>query len=378
MAVSTVAGGSVAVELGEVLDSPEVQALIQSLEGTRWTGRPGYRIRSHVGMVLVKHLYCIPVWSRTVRLVEEHDGLRRAIGCSGTGEPDGVPSEDALRRFRQKLMDHGDLLRACLDQIHASLKERNPEMGKHIAIDGSALHAYANGHKTVSRGGRERAAEEFSDPDATWGHQSATSTEGRGRSIYGYKLHAAVDAATDLPVAWHISTASTNEKPAAARLLDKARKRGFVAETAAMDKGYDAGYVYEEFEARDCQPIIPLMNDTGVKKGRHLPHECKHGVWVFKGADYKRKAAKWRCPTGECEVSHRWVPASRYQTLIPRTTDRWLKLKRGRSAVEREFGRLKHEYGLAPLRTRGIERVRLHADLSILARLASALARVRA
>jgi hypothetical protein len=53
-------------------------------------------------------------------------------------------------------------------------------------------------------------------------------------------------------------------------------------------------------------------------------------------------------------------------------------LYRGGAAVEREFGRLKHEWGLAPLRVRVIERVALHADLCILARLASALARARA
>jgi len=46
--------------------------------------------------------------------------------------------------------------------------------------------------------------------------------------------------------------------------------------------------------------------------------------------------------------------------------------------VEREFGRLKHEYGLAPLRIRGIEKVALHADLTMLARLSQALARARA
>jgi hypothetical protein len=43
--------------------------------------------------------------------------------------------------------------------------------------------------------------------------------------------------------------------------------------------------------------------------------------------------------------------------------------------VEREFGRLKNEYGLAPLRTRGIDRVRIHADLTMHARLGQARAR---
>jgi hypothetical protein len=43
-----------------------------------------------------------------------------------------------------------------------------------------------------------------------------------------------------------------------------------------------------------------------------------------------------------------------------------------------EFGRLKHEWALSPLRARGIEQVRLHADLTILAKLACHLARARA
>jgi len=63
---------------------------------------------------------------------------------------------------------------------------------------------------------------------------------------------------------------------------------------------------------------------------------------------------------------------------VPRESLRWRRLYRGRAAVEREFGRLKHEWALAPLRVRGIERVALHADLTILAKLACALARARA
>lgn len=63
---------------------------------------------------------------------------------------------------------------------------------------------------------------------------------------------------------------------------------------------------------------------------------------------------------------------------IPRHTERFPNLYRGRAAIEREFGRLKHDYGLAPLRVRGLERVQLHADLTMLARLGQALSRARA
>lgn len=56
----------------------------------------------------------------------------------------------------------------------------------------------------------------------------------------------------------------------------------------------------------------------------------------------------------------------------------WRRLYRGRSAVERELGRLENEYGLTPLRTRGLGRVRQHADLLMIARLGQALVRARA
>ena len=59
-------------------------------------------------------------------------------------------------------------------------------------------------------------------------------------------------------------------------------------------------------------------------------------------------------------------------------SERSRKLYRSRGSVEREFGRLKHEWALSPLRVRGLERVRLHADLTILAKLSCALARARA
>lgn len=49
-----------------------------------------------------------------------------------------------------------------------------------------------------------------------------------------------------------------------------------------------------------------------------------------------------------------------------------------RGAVEREFGRLKHEWAMLPLRVRRIKQVRLHVDLTVLAKLATALDKARA
>src|SRR5207247_5099443 len=108
------------------------------------------------------------------------------------------------------------------------------------------------------------------------------------------------------------------------------------------------------------------------------PPSCENGTWRFAGSDAKRGASKWRCPTGACSPTSVWVKADRLHPLMPRTTARFRALYHQRGAVEREFGRLKHEWALLPLRVRRIERVRLHADLSILGRLLLALDTTRA
>jgi len=179
-------------------------------------------------------------------------------------------------------------------------------------------------------------------------------------------------------VAWAVASARDAEQHYAAPLLDAAKARGFDPETCAMDKGYDVGPVYEACEDRDVRPIVPLRETGAVKAGKAGPPTCEHGTWRFAGSDSKRGASKWRCPTGECSPASRWIAADRLHPLVPRETPRWRKLDKGRGAVEREFGRLKHEWALAPLRVRGLDRVALHADLTILAKLACALARTRA
>jgi hypothetical protein len=355
--------------IAAVLDSPEIAALVSELEATRWTGRPGYPIRSMVGMALAKSVYAIPTWTKTVALVNEHVGLRLAITRWG----EDVPSVYACYRFAGKLRTYSDMLTRCIDGVTVGLREHHPDLGRDIAIDGSDMPAYANGQRFVSNGGRERAGSEFSDPDASWGHRSAVSTR-KGGGFYGYKLDMAVCTATDLPLAWNVRTARDSESIHALPLVDAVRARGFSVETCAMDKGYDATDIYAACEDRDVRPIIPLRQTPGVKLGYHNPPTCEHGTWTFAGADYKRKATKWRCGTGECQPASVWVKADRLHPLIPRETARFAALYRRRAAVEREFGRLKHEWALAPLRVRGLDRVRLHADLTILAKLACTLA----
>jgi Transposase domain (DUF772)/Transposase DDE domain len=213
------------------LDSPEIGQLVDELQATRWTGRPGYPIRAMVGMALAKHLYTLPTWTRTVALVREHTALRMALGCT---DPASVPSVHACYRFTRKLRAFKPLLDACLDRVTAALHEQIPELGATVAIDASDLPAFANGQRYLYKGGPER--KRYADPDASWGHRSAVSTRAAG-SFYGFKWHGVVCASTGLPLAWRVETAKAAEASFAVPLLDAVKARGFRPEVAVLDMG---------------------------------------------------------------------------------------------------------------------------------------------
>jgi hypothetical protein len=163
VAVSKVPPLSAAGQLAGLLDSPEIAALVSELEATRWTGRPGYPIRSMVGMALAKSLYAIPTWTKTVALVPEHVALRLAITKWG----EDVPSVYACYRFAAKLRAYHGILDACLDRVTAALHGQHPEMGHDVAIDGSDMPAYANGQRYLSkrRGRLQAPRDEVALPD---------------------------------------------------------------------------------------------------------------------------------------------------------------------------------------------------------------------
>lgn len=102
MAGTTVAVHRDARQVAALLDLPEITQTISTLQETRWTGRPGYPIRTMVGAALTKAVYALPTWTRTARLIGEHAALQAAIG--------GAPSVYACYRFAAKLREHGDVL----------------------------------------------------------------------------------------------------------------------------------------------------------------------------------------------------------------------------------------------------------------------------
>ncbi len=164
----------------------------------------------------------------------------------------------------------------------------------------------------------------------------------RAAAFYGYKIHAAVCAATGLPLAWRVETAQrqrvplrrpASRRPPRSRLSSPRRRRR---------------------QGLRRHPRLRRVRGARLRAGHPAP-------WREGQAD--RHAH--RASAGDCS---RASPATRSGSATSTVAA---------PPLSASSDDLKHDYGLAPLRVRGLERVQLHADLTILARLGQVLIRAR-
>jgi hypothetical protein len=109
----------------------------------------------------------------------------------------------------------------------------------------------------------------------------------------------------------------------------------------------------------------PQRNQHEARKRLLRVQAARGGLLAHRAS---ARVARRNRPNARSELGRRPLAArakaDRLHPLIPRESKRWRDLYRGRASVEREFGRLKHEWGLGPLRVRGLQKVALHAGLA--------------
>jgi hypothetical protein len=132
----------------------------------------------------------------------------------------------------------------------------------------------------------------------------------------------------------------------------------------------------ESLTSLKCAPGSNNSSSLSAGFGPGAGELCRHPVPMNRDARARRHARASALSPGPRRAAVP-PPNAGLFPLIPRDTPRWRKLYNCRGAVEREFGRLKNDWALSPLSVRGLDRIRLQADLTILAKLACALSRAR-
>lgn len=366
--------------LAKLFESLDIYPVIRSMPAKSSRGPKGYSLFAMVRALIAKQVCGIQTVTQLVERLKSDVVFRYDCGFSTNGS---VPSSATFsRRF--------DMLNATegLHSLFTDLVEKATAMqlisGEVIAIDASKIDAY---EKTIPK-------KEVTDDgtQANWG--SKLDTNGNQHTWFGYKLHLAVDTASELPVAITVTPANRNDGTQALPLINAISHQ---AKYYCMDSGYDTKEIYEEIRNIGAQAVIPLN-----RRGEKIPPEgldenrtptCSMGYsMMYWGCDAKNGILKFRCPhvcgKVNCPQGSSWCSDSNYGLVVkkkvsedPRSfctphrgTREWKKIYDQRTSVERVFSRLKEHLGANLIRVRGIKKVTTHLLLCCIALIAGTIA----
>ena len=281
-------------------------------------GRPPRKPLGIFKALMIKQLRHIPSDRELYRRLWNDEALRIICDIEEKEKP-YHPSQ--LTRFRNKIGPERftDIMNSLVEE----LVEGGIIKGETLALDATFIKAWSRRDPTDDSHG-------YSDPESRVGRDGKTYD-------LGYKLHLAVDADSDMPVAAVVASANENEKKHTEELLEKASLvlEGF--RVVVADSQYSSRRV------RDC--VLEFGGESVIP----YPSNHRRGESVLRVDRFFRTSGS---------ASERRV----YEV--------------GRASVERVNSRLEL-VGLDCLKLRGLRRVMVHVLLCIVVMLLVAVAGVR-
>jgi IS5 family transposase len=279
-------------------------------------GRPP---RSPIGIFkahLLRRLKHVPSDRMLVRQLWKDPRLKAICDIKASQYPYGIA---VLSRFRSRIGP--ERLARIIDDAIETLVKKGRIKGKTLALDSTFIKAYSRRNLDNRTG--------YSDPESRVGRAVKTKD-------LGYRLHLAVDAKSELPVAMVVASANENEKKHSLMLFEKASIH-VKPERLVADPQYSSNSLREEALRNGAKPVIlyPRNQMKGVKGVLRVDRKFRsHGPQELRRA-YRKRAA-----------------------------------------VERVFSRLKNLANLTQHNLRGLAKITVHSQLCVIAMLLTAQAAV--
>lgn len=372
---------SICSSLQAIPDGP----LLASLRQARGHGRDDYPVRVLWGTLLLAILLRHISIEACLQDLGRNPALCLLIGIEHESQ---VPKAYNMSRFLAVLGEQPHLghLRAIFNVMVTRLGLVVPDLGKDTAGDSTALAGRA------AESPRLRAAEQAQGlPQPTGGRKEYHDDNGTVTKIvewFGYKLHLLVDVKHEVVLSYHVSDTKTGDNDMIPDLVKQAQDNlpERRIETLAYDKAADDRAVHEFLHEHDIKPLIQnrhfqVQEPEKVVGGRTplnvvydqagtlfcydkvSPAPVRHKM-AYIGHEAQRGTLKYRCPArhegwscpsdAACNGQRRYGLTVRVKQEIdlrrfppiPRATQQFERLYKGRTAVERVNSRLKVFWGL--------------------------------
>lgn len=239
-------------------------------------GSPGRPPRKPIGIFkahLLRRLRHIPSDRMLVRQLWKDPRLKRICDIEENGPPYGIA---VLSRFRSKVGP--ERLKRIVDDAVDGLVKKGRIKGESVALDSTFIKAFSRRNLDNRTG--------YSDPESRVGR--AIKAKG-----LGYRLHLAVDAKSELPVAMIVASANENEKKHSLKLFEEASSHVKPRRLLA-DPQYSAANLREAALTQGTLPVIPYPRNQnkGVRGILRVDQKFRgHGPQNLRRA--YRKKARW-------------------------------------------------------------------------------------
>lgn len=367
------------------LEAVPDHTLLHSLRQARGKGRDDYPVAVLWGTLLLSIVLRHHTMDACLEELQRNPALALLIGIESER---AVPKPHNMSRFLATLGEEPHLthLRQLFDVQVQRLGQAVPDLGRHTAGDSTGLAGRA-----AESAALRQAEQEQGLPQPSGGRKEYKDDDGTVTKVvewFGYKLHLLVDVKHEVTLAYHVTDTKPGDNELIGDLVTQAQQNlpEDRIETLAYDKAADDVKVHELLHDAGIRPLIQnrhfqLEEEEKVLGGRTplnvvhdqagtlycydkvSPQPVRHPM-AYIGHEAERGTLKYRCPArhegwecpsdAACNGERKYGLTVRVKQEIdlrrfppiPRATQQFERLYKGRTAVERVNARLKIFWGI--------------------------------
>lgn len=378
------------------LEGLEDETLMNRLEKRRGKGRNDYPVRVLWNLIIAAKVFSHRTVASFRRELQRNSQLRKMCGLDDSGRKKHlVPPARVFSNFMKHLIEEQEEIDKMFAALTMELSELLPSFGETLAGDGKFLDSYAK-HQAKNPNAK---AGDRAENDAVWAGKEYHYTDKNGNEQvktewhYGFKVHLICDVKTELPVAYNVLLANSDEKKAMKDMLAKLpcelKDR---ANYLLLDRGYDSTQMIQDIKSAGIAPIVDIRNcwkngeATKQYKDTDIVYDYQGNVYMvddsgkqhkmlYEGHDRQKKCLRY---SYKGKIYKIYISYDERVFLpVARDSAKFARLYKGRTAVERLNGRIDRDFMFEDHCIRGLEKMRLLASLALLIMNAMALGKIQ-
>ena len=364
------------------------EKLMEKLENKRKNGRDDYPVRVMWNLLIAMIMFGHKTVESFRRELSRNSQLRKICGIRDWKHKKHlVPPSRVFSGFIKTLSEEAEEISEIFNVQVEELYELIPGFGKKLAGDGKYLDSYAKREPKKDQTSTDNRTEN----DAKWSVKEYHYTDKKGEKQvkkeyhFGFKAHIICDVTTELPVAYSVTCANADEKKEMIKLLEcpilSDEERRKIAEYLLLDRGYDSMDMIKAVKGAGIIPVIDIRNcwkdgeETRQYKDTDIIYNYKGDVFYVDGSGkpHKMKYEGYDKQKKCLRYSHGGKTSKIYTSYdervflpIARDSEKFKRIYKGRTAVERLNGRLDRDYMFEEHCIRGLKKMTLMVGLSMI------------